>query len=215
MKSEMQHADMDRKAMTNPDSSSIVTRRDLGGSYHQIREDTQFQLSSRQEPMGLLHELHTHSQTKIGSRSFELVKHTTGDALPQAPIGLLHELQSFSKSRITSREFEFDPRKGSGTSIYPTIIGVAFGFVVLCVLLSISKAKRKKQKESSNKIFLLEVFKYLLAFDFEDVDMRVSPSGGILVGYRNDLAEGKNNKTKDLEDGDDDPFYKKGLSARV
>lgn len=142
------------------------------------------------------------SDVKFTPRADDASTNTREEKLKQDPIGLVHNLGLRASGRISpsGRSFIFEDRsfvlepRGSST----IALGAGGGTLVLIFLIFLGgkyKARRKLQDEKEeNKIMLLNVFKYLLKFDLEDVDMEVSPSGGILVGYKNELAEGVNNK---------------------
>jgi hypothetical protein len=98
---------------------------------------------------------------------------------------------------IESRSFDIEPRAKQKPVIAISIMVTAL-MILLLTIASLSKVKRRKKKKSM--VQLLNIFKYLLEFNLEDIDMRISPAGGFLIGYKNGLAEGVNEKESTSED---------------
>jgi hypothetical protein len=76
-------------------------------------------------------------------------------------------------------------------SLWIALIAVG-GSILFCCLCLICLRARKQNEDDNNQRKMLSIFKYLHAFDVDDIDIRRSPAGGYHGTYLNDLAHGEN-----------------------
>jgi hypothetical protein len=75
------------------------------------------------------------------------------------------------------------------------------GLLLIALFCLFWRRVQKKGKEKANQRKTLAIFKYLRAFDVDDIDIRRSPAGGYHGTYLNTLAFGKNKADSTVASG--------------
>jgi hypothetical protein len=75
------------------------------------------------------------------------------------------------------------------------------GLLLVTLICVFCRRVQKKGKEKANQRKTLAIFKYLRAFDVDDIDIRRSPAGGYHGTYLNTLAFGKNKAESTVASG--------------
>eukprot|EP00339_Tiarina_fusa_P025486 CAMPEP_0117006464 /NCGR_PEP_ID=MMETSP0472-20121206/6683_1 /TAXON_ID=693140 ORGANISM="Tiarina fusus, Strain LIS" /NCGR_SAMPLE_ID=MMETSP0472 /ASSEMBLY_ACC=CAM_ASM_000603 /LENGTH=1198 /DNA_ID=CAMNT_0004707937 /DNA_START=301 /DNA_END=3897 /DNA_ORIENTATION=+ len=89
--------------------------------------------------------------------------------------------------------------KDEPNKILPVVLISIGALLLLCSLCVCCIRARKRAQDRNNQRKMLSIFKYLHAFDVDDIDIRRSPAGGYHGTYLNDLAHGENLSPVDEE----------------